>query len=120
LTTNAINRGDIFHLKNSNPIGAEMQKDRPCVVIQNDVANLRSKTVIVALITGYKEGKKSYPFKVFISAKETGLREDSLVACNHILTVDKSRLIKKLGSIPEKRMQIVDLALIQHLDLDYT
>jgi mRNA interferase MazF len=97
-----------------------MQKDRPCVVIQNDVANWRSQTIVVALITGYKKENKSYPFKVFISAKETGLPEDSLVACNQILTVDRSRLTQKLGVIPEKRMQTIDMALIQHLDLDYT
>lgn len=97
-----------------------MQKDRPCVVIQNNTANYFSQTVVIALITGFKKWKKAQPFKVFISSAETGLPKDSLVACNQIQTVDKSRLLKKLGSIPEKRMEEVDFALIQHLDLDYT
>ncbi len=53
-------------------------------------------------------------------AKETGLGEDSVVLCNQIQTVDKSLLIRKLGKIPDRKMQAVDVALMESLDLGYT
>lgn len=78
-----------------------------------------SPVTIVALITSFK-GKKLYPTNVFITSKETGLPEDSVVLCNQIQTVDKNILIRKVGEIPDKKMQAVDIALLISLDLDYT
>jgi Growth inhibitor len=71
---------------------------------------------IVACITS-KTGGKAYPTNVFVTAKETGLDYDSLVILNPIRTVDKSRLVKKLGSIPQVKMLEVDIALKISLDL---
>lgn len=120
LTTNAISRGDIFWLKDTGEAtGAEINKTRPCVIIQNDIGNVNSPVTIVALITSYKEGKKPYPTNVFVTARETGLDDNSLVLCNQIQTVSKSRLLGKIGRIPDDKMKLVDTALICSFDLDY-
>ena len=120
MTTSAISRGDIFLLKNpSKTVGAVISKTRPCVIIQNDIGNIHSPITIVAMITSYK-GKKLYPTDVFIKASVTGVNKDSVVLCNQIQTVAKSLLIKKLGRMPDKKMKMVDLALLRSLDLDYT
>jgi len=110
LTKNAICRGDIF-LVDLDPVkGSEQGKTRPCVVIQNDLGNQYSPVTIIACITSKIE-RRAYPTNVYISSKETGLDFDSLVILNQIRTVDKSRLIKKVGSIPEAKMLEVDVAL---------
>lgn len=116
MTKIAICRGDIF-LVSLDPVkGSEQGKTRPCVVIQNDLGNQFSPVTIIACITS-KIDRKAYPTNVFITAKETGLDHDSIVVLNQIRTVDKSRLIKKLGSIPEAKMLEVDAALKISLDL---
>jgi mRNA interferase MazF len=118
--TTSISRGDIFLLENTGKTtGAEIQKTRPCVIIQNDVGNINSKVTIVAFITGYKEDKKPYPTNVFVTARETGLDKNSLVLCNQLRTVDKSLLLKKIGRVPDEKMKFVDMALICSLDLGY-
>ncbi len=110
MTKNAIRRGDIF-LVDLDPVkGSEQGKTRPCVVIQNDLGNQYSPVTIIACITS-KLNRRVYPTNVFVAAKETGLDYDSLVILNQIRTVDKRRLIKKLGSIPEAKMLEVDAAL---------
>ena len=119
LTSLVIRRGDIFSVDLGRTVGAEIYKKRPCVVIQNDVGNTYSPVTIIAIITSYK-GKKLYPVDVFITASETGLASDSVVKLDQIRTVDKTRLINKLGSIPNQKMKLVDMALICSLDLDYT
>ncbi len=116
LTNNAICRGDIF-LVNLDPVkGSEQGKTRPCVVIQNDLGNQYSPVTIIACITS-KTGGKAYPTNVFIAAKETGLDYDSLVILNQIRTVDKSRLVKKVGAVSQAKMLEVDAALRISLDL---
>lgn len=121
MTTTPINRGDIFLLENvGKTTGAEIQKTRPCVIIQNDIGNIHSKVTIVALITSYKENKKPYPTNVFVTARETGLDNNSLVLCNQIQTVDKSRLLVKIGRMPDDKMKLIDMALIRSLSLDYS
>lgn len=118
----AVNRGDIFLLRETGYAeGAEIAKTRPCVIIQNDEGTEKSPVTIVASITSYKgnEWKKKYPLNVFITAKETGLPNDSLVLCNQIYTVAKTRLIKFYGKMPDEKMKEIDFALIRSLDLDY-
>jgi mRNA interferase MazF len=110
LTKNAIRRGDIF-LVSLDPVrGSEQGKTRPCVVIQNDLGNQYSPVTIVACITSNLD-RRAYPTNVFVAAKETGLDKDSLIILNQIRTVDKCRLIKKLGAISEVKMLEVDAAL---------
>lgn len=97
-------------------IGSETGKTRPCVVIQNDIGNTYSPVTIVACITS-KTRKKRYPVNVHVSAADTGLTQDSIVLLNQIRTVDKRRLIKKIGRIPASKMHEIDQALKISLDL---
>ena len=117
LTANVMcSRGDIF-LVDLNPVkGSEQGGTRPCVIIQNNLGNKHSSVTIIACITS-NLARKDYPTNVFVSAKEAGLDYDSLVMLNQIRTVDQTRLIKKLGVIPEAKMLEVDIALTISLDL---
>jgi mRNA interferase MazF len=106
----AMLRGDIYDV-NLDPVkGSEQGKRRPCVIIQNDIGNTYSPVTIVACITSNLE-RKNYPTSVFITAKETGLRFDSVVMLNQIRTVDRTRLIIKKGKIPLPKMLEIDAAL---------
>lgn len=90
--------------------GSEQGKTRPCVVIQNDVGNEHSPVTIIACMTS-NVGRKEYPTNVYTSALETGLNCDSVVLLNQIRTVDKTRLRRKIGEIPESKMLEIDEAL---------
>ena len=114
-----MNRGEIYQVDLGKTVGAEIFKTRPCVIISEMIANTYGKLIIIAPITSYK-GKKLFPCDVLIKSSETGLPEDSIVKCNQIRTVDKIRLIKKMGEISELRMKDVDIALMFSLDLDYS
>lgn len=118
MTWIAASRGDIFLVDTGARVGAEINKIRPCLIIQNNYGNMSSPVTIVAMIKSDKGGPP-FPGNVSISAKETGLSNDSFVLPNQIYTVDKSRLIKKIGRVPDKKMKLVDQALILSLDLDY-
>lgn len=119
MTLIPVSRGDIFFVAEGTPIGGEIQKTRPWVVIQNDIANQHSTVVIMAAITSSTK-HKDHEVNVFITASETGLKDDGLVLCNQIQTVAKGRLINQAGKIPPKKMELVDWALLKSLDIDYT
>jgi len=103
-------RGDVFLVDFDPTIGAEIQKTRPALILQNDIYNQYSATTIVAAITA--AGKKSFPVQVEVSAGIGGLDRDSLIQLNQIRTMDKSRLIQKLGSVDKPTMQAVEKALL--------
>lgn len=112
-----LRRGDIF-LANLEPIkGSEQGGIRPVLVIQNDVSNKYSPVSIVAAITS-KVFEKEFPTNVFIPKKESGLGKDSTVLLNQVRTIDKSRLIKKSGSLDLQLMGKIDLALKVSLSLN--
>lgn len=112
-----VRRGDVF-LVDFNPArGSEQAGFRPALVIQNDVGNRYSPTTIVAAISSAPE--KPYPFLVKLSPGEGGLERESAVNLSQILTVDKSRLVKKLGSLKPERMRQVDQAIKVSLGLEY-
>ncbi len=113
-----IKRGSIF-LANLEPgLGSEQGKIRPCLVIQNDIANEFSPTTIVAPITSTIPNKH-YPTIVIIEPQESGLKKTSTVLCNQIRTVStKHRMIKKLGTLKPSTMKKVDEALKTGLALE--
>jgi mRNA interferase MazF len=113
---NAMRRGDIFWADLDPVRGSEQGKIRPVLIIQNDVGNENSPVTIIACITS-NLARKDYPTNVFISAKETGLTSDSVVLLNQIRTVDKTRLTRKIGHVPDHRMLEVDEALKISIDL---
>jgi mRNA interferase MazF len=113
---NAVHRGDIFWADLDPVRGSEQGKTRPVLIIQNDVANENSPVTIVACITS-NLSKRDFPTNVFIKAKETGLSSDSVVLLNQIRTLDKTRLQKKIGSVPKLKMIEVGEALKISLNL---
>lgn len=107
-------RGEVW-LVNFNPgRGSEQKGIRPALVIQNDVGNQYAATTIVAAIT---TTIKIYPVTVLVKKKSAGLSQDSMVNCAQLLTVDKKRLKRKLGTLDEKLMKRVDTALCISLGL---
>lgn len=112
-----IKRGDIL-LANLEPIqGSEQGGVRPVLIIQNDISNKYSPVTIIAAITS-KVFDKEFPTNVFILKKESGLDKDSTIMLNQIRTIDKARLIKKVGSLDFQLMEKVDLALTISLNID--
>lgn len=92
-------------------LGAEIQKTRPALIIQNDIGNRYSPITIVAAITSkFKEPLP--PVKVRITAWEGGLTTDSVALLNHIRSIDRQRLIRRLGKLKQETIERVDRALM--------
>ena len=98
-------------LVNFDPVvGAEIRKTRPALVLQNDIANRHSPlTIVCAIISQYDE--PLYPTEVFLRAGEGGTTIDSVALLNQIRSVDKRRLVRRLGLIRRETMHSVDRAL---------
>lgn len=103
-------RGDIFYADLSPVVGSEQGGIRPVIIIQNDVGNKYSPTVIVAAITS-QINKAKLPTHVEISSEEYGLNKDSVVLLEQIRTLDKKRLKEKIGHMTDGDMKKVDEAL---------
>lgn len=103
-------RGDVFVVSFDPTLGAEIQKTRPALILQNDIANRFSPVTIVAAITS-QFGSKLYPTDILITAPEGGLDRDSVVLLNQIRSVDRQRLIRRLGRLSADTMRQVDRAL---------
>lgn len=101
-------RGEVW-MANFNPgRGSEQQGIRPGLIIQNDIGNQYSSTTIIAAIT---TTIKKYPVTVMIEEGKAGLKKNSMVNLAQIITIDKSRLIKKMGNLEENKIQEVDEAI---------
>jgi mRNA interferase MazF len=101
-------RGSVYLVNFDPTIGAEIKKTRPAVIISNDVANQYSPIVIVAAITGRAEPKFD---EVLIKAPEAGLTKPSVIQPNQIRSIDKRRLVKKLGDLSKETISDLDIAL---------
>ena len=102
-----VKRGDIFYADLSPVVGSEQGGIRPVIVIQNDVGNKYSPTVIVAAITS-QINKAKLPTHVEISSEAYGLNKDSVVLLEQIRTLDKRRLKEKIGHMTDEDMALVD------------
>ena len=105
-----VKRGDIFYADLSPVIGSEQGGTRPVLVVQNDVGNKFSPTVIVAAITS-QINKAKMPTHIEISANEFGLLKDSVILLEQIRTIDKKRLREKIGKLSDDLISLVDEAL---------
>ncbi len=105
-----VKRGDIFYADLSPVIGSEQGGTRPVLVVQNDVGNKFSPTVIVAAITS-QINKAKMPTHIEISANDFGLAKDSVVLLEQIRTIDKRRLKEKIGRLNDELLLQVDEAL---------
>lgn len=111
-----VKRGEVYYADLSPVRGSEQGGQRPVVIIQNNIGNHFSPTVIVAAITA-KMAKAKLPTHVEVGSSELGLLKDSVVLLEQIRTIDKSRLIQKLGVLEDEVMANVNAALIISLDL---
>jgi mRNA interferase MazF len=111
-----IKRGDVYFADLSPVRGSEQGGQRPVLIIQNDVGNRYSPTVIVAAITA-KIAKAKLPTHVEVEASTVGLLKDSVVLMEQVRTIDKTRLIQKLGHLDADVMKRVDQALVVSLGL---
>ncbi|MFH1376838.1 MAG: type II toxin-antitoxin system PemK/MazF family toxin [Candidatus Woesearchaeota archaeon] len=112
----AVKRGEIC-LVNLDPVrGSEQGKIRPVLIIQNDVSNQYSPTTIIAPITS-KIYNKEYPTNVELPKASSKLKKDSTVLLNQIRTIDKSRIIKKVGKLDKYMMKKVEIAIKISLEL---
>ncbi|HOK18070.1 MAG TPA: type II toxin-antitoxin system PemK/MazF family toxin [Caldisericia bacterium] len=107
---NCIRRGEIYLVDLSSSSGSEQSGLRPVLIIQNDIGNQHSPTVIIAAITS-KVVEESYPIVIKVNEKEGGLDKESYVLLNQIRTIDKKRLIKKIGKLKRETMNKIDVAL---------
>lgn len=109
-------RGEVYLVSFDPTLGAEIQKTRPALVVQNDIANRASPITIVAAITSRFEDPL-YPTEVLIRPPEGGLSVPSVVLLNQVRSIDKARLIRRLGHLTGQTMHRVDQALLLSLGL---
>lgn len=112
-----VKRGDLFYADLSPVIGSEQGGVRPVLVVQNDVGNKYSPTIIVAAVTS-QINKAKLPTHIEIEAFKYGLTKDSVVLLEQIRTIDKKRLKEKIGHFDDDIMKTVDEALRISLDLN--
>ncbi len=105
-----VRRGDIFYADLSPVVGSEQGGLRPVLIIQNDVGNRYSPTVIAAAITS-RMGKTKLPTHIDVYADRVGLAKDSVILLEQIRTLDKRRLREKMGHLDEGVMEEVNNAI---------
>ena len=105
-----LKRGEIYLVSFDPTVGAEIQKTRPALVLQNDIANEHSPITIVAAISSQFDDTL-YPTEVLVQPQEGGLTVNSVVLLNQIRSIDKQRLVKCLGKLTDETMALVNLAI---------
>lgn len=111
-----VKRGDIYYADLSPVIGSEQGGVRPVLVIQNDIGNRYSPTIIIAAITS-QINKAKLPTHIEVVASDYGLPKDSVILLEQIRTIDKRRLEEKIGHIDEEMMDKVNDGLMISLGL---
>ncbi len=106
-----VKRGDIYYADLSPVVGSEQGGIRPVLIVQNDVGNKYSPTVIAAAITS-QINKAKMPTHIELAAKEYGLNKDSVILLEQIRTIDKKRLREKIGHLDDSLMSTVNEALL--------
>ncbi|ADU26629.1 type II toxin-antitoxin system PemK/MazF family toxin [Ethanoligenens harbinense] len=105
-----VHRGDIYYADLSPVVGSEQGGIRPVLIVQNDVGNKYSPTVIAAAITS-QTGKARLPTHINLHAETCGLSKDSVVLLEQIRTLDKRRLKEHMGTLDSPAMQRINQAL---------
>ena len=111
-----IRRGDIFYADLRPVIGSEQGGIRPVLIIQNDIGNRHSPTVIVAAITS-RMNKAKLPTHIEIDAARYHIVKDSVILLEQLRTIDKSRLRDKVCHLDEGILKKIDAALMVSLEL---
>ena len=106
----SVRRGDIYYADLSPVVGSEQGGLRPVLIVQNDMGNRHSPTVIAAAITS-RMGKAKLPTHIDIYAERVGLAKDSVILLEQVRTIDKKRLREKMGHLDDELMTEVDRAI---------
>ncbi len=112
-----VRRGDIYYADLSPVVGSEQGGVRPVLIVQNDVGNRFSPTVIAAAITSQKD-KARLPTHIQLNAAGSGLAKDSIVLLEQIRTIDKRRLKEHMGRLDDQSMRRINQALEISFGLD--
>lgn len=112
----SIKRGDIFYVDLNPTKGSEQSGRRPVLVIQNNIGNEVSPTVIIAPLTT-KKFSKEYPTNAHLKKGTANLKENSTVLLSQIRTIDKKRLETKIGNVSGEHLKMVDEAIKVSLGL---
>lgn len=105
-----VRRGDIFYADLNPVVGSEQGGIRPVLVVQNDVGNKYSPTVIIAAITSQID-KAKLPTHVELKSADYGLEKDSVILLEQLRTIDKRRLKEKIAMLDQEIMEKIDEAL---------
>lgn len=105
-----IKRGEIYYADLSPVVGSEQGGIRPVLIVQNDVGNRHSPTVIAAAITS-QQTKAKLPTHISIGAENCGLAKNSVVLLEQVRTIDKKRLKERMGSVSAGAMTQIDQAI---------
>lgn len=111
-----VKRGDIFYADLSPVVGSEQGGQRPVLIVQNDIGNHFSTTVIVAPITTHSQ-KKPMPTYVPLTAEVTGIPRNSVVLLEQVRTIDKQRLMDRIDHLDASVMKRVNRGLRVSLSL---
>ena len=111
-----VKRGDIYYADLSPVVGSEQGGIRPVLIIQNDVGNRHSPTVICAAVTS-RMNKAKLPTHIEISSRKYNIVKDSVILLEQLRTIDKSRLRDKVCHLDEGILKKIDRALMISLDL---
>jgi len=114
-----VKRGDIFYADLTPVVGSEQGGVRPVLIVQNDVGNKFSPTVIAAAITSQRY-KTDLPTHIKVNADGSGLARDSIVLLEQLRTLDKRRLKERMGNLEQRDMQRVNQALSVSLGIGAT
>ena len=105
-----VKRGDIYYADLSPVVGSEQVGIRPVLIVQNDVGNRYSPTVIAAAITSQRE-KAKLPTHIEVCGENCGLAKNSVVLLEQIRTIDKRRLKEHMGTLDDNSMNLINRAL---------
>lgn len=112
-----IKRGELYYADLSPVVGSEQGGIRPVLVVQNDVGNKYSPTVMAAAVTS-KINKAKLPTHIELSSNSYGLQKDSVILLEQIRTLDKRRLKERIGELNESTMTRVDKAILISLGFE--
>lgn len=112
-----IYKGDIFYADLTPVVGCEQGGIRPVLIIQNNIGNRYSPTIIVAAITS-RTGKQHLPTHIRLDELQNGLRQNSLVLLEQVRTIDRSRLRDYIGTLTDRQLRQVDEALAVSFGLE--
>jgi len=103
-------RGEVYVVNFDPTIGSEIKKTRPALILQNDIANQHSSITIVTALTSQYD-QTLYPTEVLVKTPEGGVSSDSVILLNQVRSIDKRRLVRRLGGLRSETMEQVDRAL---------